>query len=56
MIVGIVVGIDWGARLLHTIEGNTSIQGSREGDGVYRRLRDFADVNLGYIDCGADVA
>jgi hypothetical protein len=53
---GIVVELDWSARLLHTIEGNTNLAGSREGDGVYRRMRECDEVTLGYIDCGADVA
>ncbi len=35
---------------LATIEGNTSIAGSRDGDGVYARTRRFAEINLGYID------
>jgi len=35
--VGLVTGVrqDW----IESIEGNTNAQGSREGDGVYRRLR-----------------
>ena len=32
-----------------TIEGNTDDGGSREGDGVYRRLRPLDYVNIGYI-------
>lgn len=41
---GIVVkvdGIGW-----HTIEGNTNAAGSREGDGVYRKLHKWADPEI----------
>jgi len=34
---GIIIGLQ--GDLCMTVEGNTSIFGSREGDGVYRRLR-----------------
>lgn len=33
-----------------SIEGNSSPEGSPEGDGVYRRKRGFATVNVGYVD------
>lgn len=41
--VGLVTGLrgDW----INTIEGNTNPAGSREGDGVYRRLRHRRAVN-----------
>lgn len=41
---------DVGGTHLTTIEGNTNVGGSREGDGVYQRLRRPDEVNLGYID------
>lgn len=31
-------------------EGNTNAGGSREGDGVYRRSRRRAEINLGFVD------
>jgi len=37
---------------LVTIEGNTSGNGSREGDGVYRRTRRRDEVNRGYLRIG----
>jgi hypothetical protein len=37
---------------LRTIEGNTNIAGSREGDGVRYRTRRYSDINLGYADYG----
>jgi hypothetical protein len=39
-----------GAGMVHTIEGNTDPGGSREGDGVYRRIRALSDINTGFID------
>jgi hypothetical protein len=38
---GIVVAVD--AIGFHTIEGNTNAAGSREGDGVYRKLHKWSD-------------
>lgn len=41
---GIVVAVDsigW-----HTVEGNTNAAGSREGDGVYRKLHKWADAEI----------
>jgi peptidoglycan hydrolase-like protein with peptidoglycan-binding domain len=38
------------ASAIHTIEGNTNAGGSREGDGVYRRIRPSTAINAGYID------
>lgn len=29
----------WGAKTVTTVEGNTNEAGSREGDGVYRKIR-----------------
>lgn len=43
---GIVQSV--GAQVVN-IEGNTNDQGSREGDGVYRKLRRPSDIT-GYID------
>lgn len=34
---------------IFTIEGNTSPEGSREGDGVYRRKRHRSEINVGYL-------
>lgn len=33
-----------------TIEGNTDGSGSREGGGVYQRLRKVGEINKGYVD------
>jgi hypothetical protein len=33
-----------------TIEGNTNDAGSREGDGVYRRVRSLTNLTFGYPD------
>lgn len=38
------------ASSIHTIEGNTNEGGSREGDGVYRRVRPLSRINTGFID------
>jgi hypothetical protein len=35
---------------VHTLEGNTNARGSREGDGVYRKTRAIASINIGFID------
>jgi len=35
---------------IHTIEGNTNLAGSREGDGVYRRIRPLSKIMPGFID------
>jgi peptidoglycan hydrolase-like protein with peptidoglycan-binding domain len=35
-----------------TIEGNTNKAGSREGDGVYEKLRPIGSINLGFLDYG----
>lgn len=34
---------------INTIEGNSNIEGSREGDGVYRRTRELSSINKGYL-------
>jgi len=60
--VGAIFVIDHGGGLGHvgiveqverdhlvTIEGNSDGGGSREGDGVYRRVRRRVDINRGYI-------
>jgi hypothetical protein len=37
--------------LLTTIEGNTNLNGSREGIGVFRRSgRTITSINLGFLD------
>jgi hypothetical protein len=38
------------ASAIHTIEGNTNAAGSREGDGVYRKIRTLVAINAGFID------
>lgn len=48
--VGIVEHVQ-GLELV-TIEGNTDDGGSREGDGVYRRVRKRTAINVGYLDFG----
>ena len=48
---GFVEGV--AAGFVQTIEGNTDASLTREGGGVYRLRRKFADVNLGFIDYGA---
>jgi Putative peptidoglycan binding domain/CHAP domain len=42
-----------GGGLLFTIEGNTDASRTREGGGVYRLTRKFAEINTGFIDYGA---
>lgn len=34
---------------VHTLEGNTNAAGSREGDGVYRKVRHVNYINVGAI-------
>jgi hypothetical protein len=37
--------------VLTTIEGNTNVNGSREGIGVFRRVgRTISSINLGFLD------
>lgn len=47
---GFVVAVD-GSRI-HTIEGNTDGGGSRDGDGVYKRIRWISDIK-GFLDVSA---
>jgi hypothetical protein len=35
-----------------TIEGNTNSRGSREGDGVYQKVRTIGSINVGFVDYG----
>jgi hypothetical protein len=44
---GFVERID--AGLLHTIEGNTDANRTREGGGVYRLVRKVGEINCGFI-------
>lgn len=47
---GIVTGVFPDRGQIHTIEGNTNDDGSREGIGVFRRTRNIADPKIiGYI-------
>jgi hypothetical protein len=51
--VGIVTSVTEGKPdEIQTAEGNTSVGGSREGDGVYARTRKLSEVTLGYFDPG----
>jgi hypothetical protein len=38
------------AGRIQTIEGNTNLAGSREGDGVHQRARSIASINTGFVD------
>jgi hypothetical protein len=47
---GIITGVFTDQGIIHTIEGNTNDDGSREGIGVFRRVREIADPKIiGYI-------
>ncbi len=51
--IGIVIAVDDVG--FHTIEGNTNLAGSREGDGVYRKLHRWTDSHdiartIGWFD------
>lgn len=47
---GIVTGVFIDQGIIHTIEGNTNNDGSREGIGVFRKTREIADPKIkGYI-------
>lgn len=47
---GIVTGVFPDQGIIHTIEGNTNDDGSREGVGVFRKTREIADPKIiGYI-------
>jgi hypothetical protein len=37
-------GVDAATGTFHTVEGNTNSEGSREGDGVYRKVRRTSQV------------
>ena len=45
---GIVESVDPDGTL-HTVEGNTDLTGSPNGDGVYRRVRHFRPPILGFL-------
>lgn len=45
---GIVEHVDHGDLI--TIEGNTNDKGSRDGDGVLRKIRPRAYANMGFLD------
>lgn len=53
---GIVTGRGFGEGVLLTVEGNTSVTGSRNGDGVYNRTRGIAEITLGFLRPGSDGA
>jgi hypothetical protein len=44
---GLVRALQGGEIL--TVEGNTSLRGSREGDGVYELRRHIGEVNVGFL-------
>lgn len=47
---GIVTGVFEDQGIIHTIEGNTNDNGSREGIGVFRKTRQINDPKIkGYI-------
>lgn len=47
---GIVTGVFTDQNIIHTIEGNTNDNGSREGIGVFRKTRNIDDPKIiGYI-------
>jgi hypothetical protein len=48
---GLVVGV---GDLMHTIEGNSSLSGSRNGNMVVRRARPFSDATLGFLRPAVD--
>ncbi|MES2774738.1 MAG: CHAP domain-containing protein [Bacteroidota bacterium] len=45
---GIVVSVSGG--FINTIEGNTNDQSSREGSGVYKRVRKINSINKGFME------
>ncbi len=45
---GIVVSVNGG--YINTIEGNTNDQSSREGSGVYKRVRKINSINKGFME------
>jgi hypothetical protein len=48
---GLVVGV---GDLMHTIEGNSNLSGSRNGNMVVRRARPFSDATLGFLRPAVD--
>ena len=55
---GLVTRRDSGSPVFHTIEGNTNTRGEREGDGVYRKIRQIKGGTgsfelLGFVDLPA---
>lgn len=46
---GLVESVNWATRTITTIEGNTNVGGSRNGDGVYRRTRKISSINGGFM-------
>jgi len=51
---GLVTGVRAGEIL--TVEGNTNVAGSRDGDGVYERVRLISEINVGFIDYGGPIS
>lgn len=49
---GLIYASDPDGVFIHTVEGNTNIQGSREGDGVYERTRRVSELTglVGFLD------
>lgn len=45
---GFVLAVD--GKYILTLEGNTNIDGSRNGIGVFQRKRSIASINKGFID------
>jgi peptidoglycan hydrolase-like protein with peptidoglycan-binding domain len=45
---GIVVSVNGG--FINTIEGNTNDESSREGSGVYKRVRKINSINKGFME------
>jgi len=47
---GLVLAVQGGD--IRTVEGNTNVRGSRDGDGVYEQRRQIGDINRGFVDFG----
>lgn len=47
---GLVTDFDTATMMFATVEGNTNMAGSRNGDGVYIRSRHITEINVGFID------
>lgn len=43
----------WGEKFVTTIEGNTNLEGNREGDGVYRKRRRTKNIHTvaDWVEC-----